>query len=298
MIIMLYISKLIGILKYQKQKLFKEERYIATVRNRNYLKSCIHDLLLPKEEVNQIVKFLSRYLIEMNNYPFIHKYLYRYIRVYVDKEVEMNYVLHNKKRLYFKRGMTKSQVRYAYNYLCIEQDKESPHSYNFEKINFVNEVVADIGAAEGIWGLNIIDKVKMLYLFECDERWVEALSQTFLPWKEKVFIVQKYVSDKVYKNNISLDSFFYLKNIPLSIIKADIEGSEIDMLLGAKNMINAKWLKHLIVCTYHRNDDYENICKILRENKYQISSSKGFLAMYNYPDLSQVFRKGVVHGKY
>lgn len=125
-----------------------------------------------------------------------------------DKSNGLFYVNHKGKRLYFKRELSKSAIKDLYRCLCIEQDKDSPHSYSFGEMSFQNEIVADIGAAEGIWGLSLIESVKTLYLFECDEGWIEALNLTFSPWKEKVRIINKYVSDNSEGCMIRLDDYF------------------------------------------------------------------------------------------
>ena len=52
----------------------------------------------------------------------------------------------------------------------------------------------DVGAAEGFFALSVIEHVKEIILFECDVEWIKALEATFKPWKDKVFIINKYVS--------------------------------------------------------------------------------------------------------
>ena len=69
----------------------------------------------------------------------------------------------------------------------------------------------DVGSAEGIFTLDVIDLIEHAYLFECDDEWVEALEATFLPWKDKITIVRKYVSDMDDENNTTLDSYFQVK---------------------------------------------------------------------------------------
>src|SRR5205085_2663461 len=110
-----------------------------------------------------------------------------------------------KKRLYFKRSWTKDDVRSSYNALLIEQDEQSPHRYLTKQFNLENgSVVVDIGTAEGNFALSVIEKVSLIYLFEADEQWAEALHATFDPWKDKVRIINKYVSDHESENSVSL----------------------------------------------------------------------------------------------
>ena len=56
----------------------------------------------------------------------------------------------------------------------------------------------------------------------------------------------------------------YFKNIPISFIKADIEGSEIDMLKGATEIIKRDNPK-LALSVYHRPDDLINSVEILHK---------------------------------
>ena len=46
----------------------------------------------------------------------------------------------------------------------------------------------DAGCAEGYTSLEVVEEVDHLYLFECDEAWIEALEATFALWREKVTI--------------------------------------------------------------------------------------------------------------
>ncbi len=71
-----------------------------------------------------------------------------------------------------------------------------------------NDILSDIGAAEGNFSLSVIDKVQHVYLFETDNDWIEALEKTFEPWKEKVSIIHKFVGNKDTDTCITLDSFF------------------------------------------------------------------------------------------
>lgn len=292
-----FVHKVIGRLKFLKQQIFGGKRYSITVECRKYLTSLDKEVSPLLEEVKlQVLDYLSKYLIEMINAPFVHKYLYRRNKVYWDSSVGLRYVLHNNKRLYFKRNMSVSKIRYAYNYLCIEQDSESPHSYSFDKVDLKGKIVADIGCAEGIWALDIVDEVKELYLFECDEEWIEALEQTFSLWSDKVHIVRKFVSDRSEGDMISLDDFFLKNSVFLSVLKADIEGAEISMLKGAEKMLLDKQIKDMLICTYHTETDYHDISCILKDKEYFVNDSNGYLAMiYGNISLHTIFRKGVIH---
>lgn len=96
----------------------------------------------------------------------------------------------------------------AYRGLLIEQDKRSAHRYVDSYEELKGKTLLDIGAAEAIFTLDTIEYIDHAYLFECDESWIEALEATFAPYKEKITIVRKYVSDVNDEDNITLDTFF------------------------------------------------------------------------------------------
>lgn len=60
----------------------------------------------------------------------------------------------------------------------------------------------------------------------------------------------------------TIDSYF--KDKEVTFIKADLEGSEVDLLRGAKDVITSQKPK-LAICVYHRPDDLFNIINILHQ---------------------------------
>ena len=113
--------------------------------------------------------------------------------------------------------MSRKEAVRTYRSLEEEQDLHSPHYYFFDGLTLSeNSVVADIGVAEGNFGLKIVDRVKELYLFECDAGWIEALEATFEPWKDKVHIVNRFVSDTTSSDTVRLDDFSEIKVFPTS----------------------------------------------------------------------------------
>ena len=62
-------------------------------------------------------------------------------------------------------------------------------------------------------------------------------------------IGRKNITNKRYISSITLDKFCKDKKISPDIIKVDIEGSEIEMLIGAKNII--KKSRPIIFLSYH-----------------------------------------------
>jgi hypothetical protein len=198
--------------------------------------------------------------------------------------------------------MNNRKIRELYDSLCIEQDEQSPHSYRLPHNSCAkSDIAADIGAAEGIWGLSVIDEVRELYLFECEEEWIQALNATFSPWKEKVHIVNKFVADITDNEHTTLDNYFLSEKIYPTCIKADIEGDEPALVRGAEQLLSGGYIRDLLLCTYHNEGDLELLSTMLQKHGFKIETTKGYIAPiysldnYNCADVSTLFRKGLIH---
>ena len=82
-----------------------------------------------------------------------------------------------------------------------------PHHYADSVEEFRGKTLLDIGSAEGFTALDTIEVTRFVYLFEYEDKWIEALQATFEPWKEKTMIVKKYISDHDDDVNAALDNF-------------------------------------------------------------------------------------------
>jgi len=181
-----------------------------------------------------------------------------------------------------------------------ELDVRSPHSYFFYEIDIEKPlVVADIGSAEGNFSLKIIDNIETLYLFERNEEWIEALQETFKPWREKVHIVNKYVSNKTTENEVDVDSFFEGKS--LSLLKMDVEGAELSVLDGAKKTL-AKQDVQILMCAYHKAADQTILTNFAARYNYASKLSAGYMFpkwdYTNNPNAQNFeFRKGIIYAR-
>jgi len=278
-----------GIVKFREKQnqenLFlqriKEEN--AAIDKRNALKKHLLDQNRENlgADVIEILEYLEHNPISMIPYNFTKNYYCSETKVYYDNESKMQYVLHDNKRLFFPKNRSTADIRQAYNWLRIEQDENSPHRYETSKFSVkTGDVIADIGAAEGIWALSNVEKASKIYLFECETKWIEALEKTFEPWKEKVVIVEKYVSDVIDEKNITLDEYF--KEQRVDFIKADIEGAEQGMLNGCAKIIGSREDLKMILSTYHKSNDAENIKSILEKNGFETEFSKGYMIISLY----------------
>jgi hypothetical protein len=231
------------------------------------------------DEYQEVIDYLKQHPLSVLPYAYTEKYHPGDVVVYLDTEKKMLYVLQGGKRLYFKKGWDEKQVQFCYNWLLMEQDRLSPHCYETADFHVSEgDVVVDAGVAEGNFALSVIEKVKKIYLFETDETWIAALKATFAPWKEKVVIVNKYVSDNNKRNCVTLDAFF--GNEKVDFIKADIEGAELQLIAGASAMLSVQTPMKVILCAYHRHDDAEVLNQMLTEKEFRTEFSKGYMIFF------------------
>ncbi len=252
---------------------------------------CIFFPLVPKTTKNKLYAFMGKHGI--THYVFEESLAYKDWNpsCSFDQDRNLYFVIHDGKKLYFPRTYKKNYIELLYKNLVIEQDPHSPHLYVENREELRDKTLLDIGAAEGIFSLGVIDIVKCAYLFECNEDWVQALQATFEPWKEKIFIIRKYVSNKDDGNNITIDTFLKGKPSGNLFLKMDIEGFEQDALAGAKNTLKTATAICCSVCTYHKDEDAEKIPEILERNHFRCAFSAGHL-YYN-----KKFRKALVRGQ-
>ena len=222
------------------------------------------------------------------------KYNAEMVHLAFDQETKLNFALVNGKRMFFKRGWTESKcIKYCFS-IQKEQDENSPHRYLSESFTVQSDdVVVDVGAAEGIFSLDIIERASKIYLFEPDSSWNEALIATFTPWKEKIEIVNKCLSDEDNHNNITIDSFFQNKKRP-DFIKVDVDGAESKVINGGNKLISTQENLKIALCTYHKQEDGSVFSGLLLEKGFSISFSKGFFLFINDKLRPPYFRRGVL----
>lgn len=235
----------------------------------------------------------DRLLYSIMPYEFTLSYEYSKVVVFLDEEVDLYYVLLDGKRLYYHRGYRNVEsVQKSFTYISVEQDPHSPHRYLTKDFDVrSSDVVADLGAAEGNFGLMVVDRVKKLIVVEADEIWKEALQKTFEPWRDKVTIHTKAVGQINGTRGSTLFELFG-EQLP-DFIKMDIEGNEFPVLQQAKNLLLANGSRFAIA-TYHNHDDEVNIRNILENCGYVVIPSDGHI-LFIYDQLNPpYFRKGLI----
>lgn len=231
-----------------------------------------------KGEKYRLWAFLGKY--GLTYYPGDYSLKYRdlSIEVFIDEKTSMPYIIHNNNKLYFPSHYSTEIVKDIYRGLRIEQDENSPHRYVKSYSELKGKTLLDVGSAEGIFALNVIEIVKEVYLFECEDAWINALQATFAPWKSKVTIVKKYVSDNNEADNITIDSFLLDKPKDNLFIKMDIEGAELLALEGARQTLEKAHSLNFSICAYHRENDFLEIPAYLAGYEYEFTNGYLFIS--------------------
>jgi len=232
--------------------------------------------LLPKTDKNKAYAFMGKYGITSYPYPYMLEYKKLDIIPFFEKSLNLPFVMHNKKRLYFPEEYSSEKMIKDYRALIIEQDERSAHRYVKSNELLRNKTLLDIGSAEGIFALDTIELVNHVFLFEYSEKWLKALEATFTPWKEKVTIVRKYVCDSDNEENLSLDNFLKDKTYQDLFVKMDIEGAELSALNGMKHILRSGNV-YTAICTYHRKGDPENISGLFESLGYSFEFTSGLI---------------------
>lgn len=286
-------------IKQQIIDMFPDMEMIIENKNYFYRKSiCNRYENTDDPEIQEILKHIRKKDLQIFNYDFADKYNELSIDVMFDTNCGMFYIRHQGKKLYFAKFLnTKSKVKEYYRGLLIEQDKASPHRYRGSDFDVRNgEVVVDAGTAEGIFSLEIIDRVSKIYLIESDEGWIEALKETFKEYQEKIVIIQKFITSINEGKSATLDQ---LIQEPVDFIKMDIEGNEWDALLGAENLIRCSPQLKCAICSYHSDFDEILIKDILGKYGLKCSTTIGYMwfpvkLRKSYIPLK--FSRGIVRG--
>lgn len=145
-----------------------------------------------------------------------------------------------------------------------------------------NDIVVDCGAAEGLFSFHQATKAKQIYAIEPVPSWHEGCEKTFSQFENVELMkfgvghrdsTMRMSDDEIYSKMDSkgsleiqvkkLDSLFYERGIPVSFIKADIEGYEFPMLLGAEELIRANKPK-IAITVYHDINHYKEIEEFLK----------------------------------
>jgi len=244
-------------------------------------------------EVKNVLQYLEKHTLSNFNGEFVEKYINYNVDIEWDNEHQMYYGWFENKKMYLSKNFDTKEAAKAYLVqIILEQDEKSPHRYLYEDFNVEsNTIVIDAGVAEGNFSLSIIDKVSKIYMFEPNPDWVKALKLTFEPYKEKVSIINKSISDYCDDNTTTIDK---IVSDYVDFIKMDVEGEEVYALKGSCKTIERSRNIRCAIAAYHQEFAYEAICMLMNEYNMKCRHTDGY--MY-YPDASfraPVLRRGLV----
>lgn len=252
------------------------------------------------KSIKQICKYLQKNELDVFCGQIKKNYTLDLFDIYKDYNNGLLYSFWKGKRIYLSSKYTNENDAKAYLCsLCREQDINSPHNYNIDKLDLENtDIFIDAGAAEGFFALQIIDDVKHIYLVEGDEKWITALRNTFEPYKDKVTIIEKWLDEIDTKKTISLDGIAVENaNVNKIVVKMDIEGKETDVIRGMKKLINSKIDLTCIVCTYHKSHDEDILYDFFKNNGFETSFSYGYMFFPYGKKVEPELRKAVLTAK-
>ena len=275
----------------------------------NHLRRKIIGYYMVNPELHNEYNHELKYIKNSDDFIFPYKKIKNIaepILAEVDLEINMPYVIHNGRRLYFPSQMKLGHAKDTYrNFIENEgilgggyREKE-PHKYESDTIRVEDgDVLLDIGCAEALFTLEHIEKIKKAYLVESDPYWADALNATFKPYADKVTIVKKFISDKDTEESITLETLLKNEKTDNVFIKMDIEGYEHLVIKSSVKFLAGKKNAKIACCTYHRDNDFNEISTVLKENGFSVETSDGYMIFPFGGELQPpYFRKGVLRAK-
>lgn len=233
------------------------------------------------------------------NYPFSDEENRAKITVEVgfDESCSLFYAMYKGKRMYMARKFTTAErvIQYVRG-IITEQHKNSPHRYLDDDFAFEGGIVLDAGVAEGNFALDVLEAAEKIVLVEADPLWCEALAHTFAPYKEKVHIVNKFLSDSDGKDSVTVDTLLGGGDV-FDFIKMDIEGAEMCALHGAEKTLRTSKNMRLAVCAYHRFDDERNIKAFLGSAGFDVRTTQGYMVFPFSSEHPKRFVRGVIRAQ-
>lgn len=213
-------------------------------------------------------------------YPFTEKYLKAQtdipVYIYNMGRNQLKYVMHQGKKLFFP-NQDDNVIRHQYTQLIMEQDELSPHKYFSEGFQFPQGgIFVDVGSAEGIISLDVVECAEEIYLIERSKSWVTALESTFKEYRNKVHIINKYAGSSATNETVKLDDVLSKYKNENIFIKMDIEGMEIEALEGCVDTMSSN--NCIFACAaYHTNTMEEKLQYFFKQHGYEAKASDGFM---------------------
>lgn len=261
-----------------------------------------------KNHTDELEQYKSEieYLCQSNgfvNFPYVPLPDETNVESGFDSMAKLPYVIHKQCQLFFPACCSVEAAVSKYKYLIqVEKllgegvEEGRPHQYQSPAC-FVSEgdVLFDIGAAEGLFALDHVQKASHVVIVENDQQWIEPLRRTFAPFCNKVTIIQKFISVSDSEKTVSLDALLSRFHGLPTFIKMDIEGGELSTIIAAKELLKTKRDIKMAIASYHKQNDYEELKTFFENLGYQTESSNGYMLfrLYDTPQ-PPFFRHGVL----
>lgn len=230
-------------------------------------------------------------LIQFLFKPTIHETAKKHIKsITENEEFEFEFNAFPEK-LYWPKSFSKGRLDQIISETFDENDW---HYYQKEHTKVEsNEILLEIGAAEGLFPLTVLNKCKHVYLVEPSKTFYNCLNKTYANHLDKVTIFNSAVGNingEIAFNEDSFDGMISESNDAdsekiqinkidnlfkngekITYMKADIEGFEEEMLKGAEQTIKRNKPK-IAITSYHKQNEPNEIIALI----------KGFVPEYNY----------------
>lgn len=264
-----------------------------------------HAILAHGENLPAIYQDEVAYLKSINQivtFPYPQEVELESVSAEWDSGKNMPFVWHDFKRLYFPSNWSVHKAAEQYRYFVEVENllgggyaATAPHQYQTDTFHVEEgDVVLDVGAAEGLFALDVIEKAKRVYLIEADNKWSEALQATFEPYRDKAVIVNRMVSDQDTDHSIRLDSLLRDVSYQGLFIKMDIEGNEKTVIQSSRDLLCQDKDIRLVASTYHRHNDEEQLQNLLAGMGFSTHYSDGYMLFLLDKLSPPYFRKGLI----
>jgi FkbM family methyltransferase len=175
--------------------------------------------------------------------------------------------------------------------VCESFDVNDWHYYQKKHTEVsLGDIILDIGTAEGLFPLAVIDKCEHIYMVEPSKNFYTCLQKTFSTYSNKTTFfniavgsedgeisfdenaLEGMISKDNGNNTITINKIdTILDGKKITYLKADIEGFEQEMLKGASETIKRNKPK-IAITTYHSENNPQEIVDLI----------KSYVPEYNY----------------
>ncbi|RIW12279.1 hypothetical protein D0X99_19545 [Algoriphagus lacus] len=235
--------------------------------------------------------FIASHGLTVFPYPF--QFNYDRSKVELGFSEEYPYFDYKGKPLFLPKSWSSDKAKAYANDVLKEQDAQSPHVYNTPLFTLDQEdILLDIGCGDANFSLESIEKVKKVFLFESDPKWVIPLDKTFQKWKNKVQFFNRRVGTDL--DSIDLSKIKDLASQQV-VFKIDVDGAEREVLKLIDPLLNQLKSIKVAICTYHQNQDASDFEHWFKTRGFDTSFGKGYMVFHPDAQIKKpFFRPGVL----